>query len=229
MTSAPSSTTQPTTRYATSADGTAIALETVGQGPALVLVDGALCHRGLGPSKSLAEQLANRFTVTRYDRRGRGASDAGASPYDREREVEDLAAVLEAAGGRAHLLGVSSGAALSLDAARRGAPIDGIVAYEAPFIVDGTHAPNDPRLPDQLQAMVDGGRRGEAVATFLRMVGMPRPMVAVMRMLPMWQPDGPGAHPAPRPVDRAAVPAGPSAAAGLLRRRPRAHAADRRW
>ena len=63
-----------TTRTVTSADGTTLAFEVSGSGPALVLVDGAMCYRGQGPSRDLAEQLSDRFTVIAYDRRGRGES-----------------------------------------------------------------------------------------------------------------------------------------------------------
>ena len=96
------------TRFVTSADGTRIAYEVSGSGPALVLVDGALCQRNMGPARPLAEQLASQFTVHAYDRRGRGESGAGETSYDPEREVEDLAAVIEAAGGHAHLSGSSA-------------------------------------------------------------------------------------------------------------------------
>jgi hypothetical protein len=175
------------TLYAVSADGTRIAYETHGSGPALVVVDGALCSRAMGPSRGLAEAMAGDFTVHVYDRRGRGESNAGATAYDLEREVEDLAAVIAAAGGHAHALGVSSGAVLALEAARRGVPIDRLATYEAPFIVDHTHAPNDLDLPQRLQAFVDDGRRGDAVKLFMRTVGAPGPMVAVMRLLPVWK------------------------------------------
>ena len=182
-----SSTTTLTTRFATSADGTEIAYEATGSGPALVLVDGALCQRAMGPSRGLAEELADSFTVYAYDRRGRGESGPGNTPYAVTREVEDLVAVIQAAGGRAHVLGASSGGALALEAARDGAPIDGLVVYEAPFIVDDTHVANDPELPRKLQAMVDDGRRGDAVKTFLRLVGVPGPFLPLMRLMPAWK------------------------------------------
>ena len=175
-----------TTRFATSADGTRIAYEVRGSGPALVVVDGAMCQRAMGPSRALAEELGGSFTVHAYDRRGRGDSDQGASPYAVAREVEDLAAVIDAAGGRAHVLGVSSGAALALEAARSGVPIDRLAVYEAPFIVDDTRPANDPRLPERIQQMVEEGRRGEAVRTFLRTVGVPAPFLVLMRLLPAW-------------------------------------------
>jgi pimeloyl-ACP methyl ester carboxylesterase len=175
------------TRFATSSDGTDIAYEVTGTGPALVLVDGALCHRAMGPSRGLAAELASRFTVFAYDRRGRGESGPGSSAYRPDRELEDLAAVVAATGGTAHLLGTSSGAALALEAARQGLPIRRLVGYEAPFILDGTHPANDPDLPRTLQRMVDEGRRGAAVRTFLRTVGAPAPVVALMRLSPAWK------------------------------------------
>ena len=182
-----SATTTSSTRYATSADGTRIAYETRGSGPALVLVDGAMCYRGMGPARELAGELAGSFTVHAYDRRGRGESGPGVADHDVVREVEDLRAVIDAAGGRAHVLGVSSGAALALEAAKRHAPIDRLAVYEAPFIVDGTHPANDPQLPEQVRQLVAAGRRGDAVKTFLRTVGVPAPFIALMRLLPAWK------------------------------------------
>jgi pimeloyl-ACP methyl ester carboxylesterase len=181
------STTTRTTRYATSVDGTEIAYESSGSGPALVLVDGALCHRAFGPARGLAEQLADSFTVYAYDRRGRGESGAGASPYAVEREVDDLAAVIDAAGGSAHVFGASSGGALALEAGRSGLPVRRLAVYEVPFIVDGTRPANDPQLPRRMESLVEEGRRGEAVRTFLRTVGAPAAVVALMRLHPAWK------------------------------------------
>jgi pimeloyl-ACP methyl ester carboxylesterase len=175
------------TAYAVSADGTRIAYEVSGSGPALVLVDGALCQRSMGPSRPLTKQLATQFTVHCYDRRGRGESSAGESPYHPDREVEDLAAVIDAAGGHAHVFGASSGATLGLRAAQAGLPIDRLALYEAPYIVDDTHAPNDPALPERMRALVDEGRRGDAVTLFLKTVGAPGPMVTVMKLFPVWK------------------------------------------
>jgi pimeloyl-ACP methyl ester carboxylesterase len=170
----------------TSADGTVIAYERTGSGPALVLVDGALCHRAAGPMRPLAALLRDRFTVHTYDRRGRGES-SDTMPYAVAREVEDLVAVVDAGGGRAHVFGASSGATLALEAARQGAPIDRLVVYESPFIVDDTHAANDPELPTRVREMVEGGRRGQAVRTFLRTVGVPAPVIMLMPLLPAWR------------------------------------------
>src|SRR5215217_1026338 len=175
------------TRFATSADGTQIAYEARGTGPALVIVEGALCHRTMGVSAGLTEALEDRFTVFSYDRRGRGESDAGATPWSLDREIEDLEAVIDAAGGHAHAFGASSGGALCLEAAQRGVAIDRLSVYEVPFIVDGTHAPNPIDLPQRLAGMVERGRRGEAVKTFMRVVGVPAPFIGLMRVMPAWR------------------------------------------
>src|SRR3954452_17834560 len=95
-----------------SSDGTTIAYDRTGDGPPVVLVDGALCHRAFGPSAPLAAALAPRFAVHTYDRRGRGES-ADTAPYAVEREVEDLAAVIDAAGGSAAVYGGPAGGRLA--------------------------------------------------------------------------------------------------------------------
>ena len=104
-----------------SKDGTTIAYERSGSGPALILVDGALCSRAFGPSPKLAPLLARHFTVYAYDRRGRGKS-GDTLPYSPQREVEDIAALVHEAGGSASLVGLSSGGALALEAAASGLP-----------------------------------------------------------------------------------------------------------
>ncbi len=118
-----------------SKDGTAIAYDRVGQGPAVILVDAAMCYRKMGPSAALARLLAEHFTVFTYDRRGRGES-GDAPAYTVAREIEDLDAVLQAAGGAAAVWGTSSGAVLALDAATCLAGIKQVATYEAPLIVD---------------------------------------------------------------------------------------------
>src|SRR5262245_60249677 len=119
-----------------SADGTSIAFEATGQGPALVLVGGAFCDRSAPTSGTpLAALLEHRFTVLSYDRRGRGDS-TDTAPYAVEREVQDLAAVINAAGGSAFVFGNSSGGLLALDAAAHGLMIPKLVLYEPPVILD---------------------------------------------------------------------------------------------
>src|SRR4051794_34864468 len=168
-----------------SADGTAIAYETTGEGPPLILVDGALCHRDSGPSRPLAEQLSGSFTVFTYDRRGRGES-GDTAPYGVEREVEDIQALIEAAGGSANVYGISSGAALALEAARRERAIDKLALYEAPFIVDGSRPPVVADYLPQLERLIAADRRGDAVKLFMRQVGVPGIFIALMRFMPAW-------------------------------------------
>ncbi len=120
-----------------SADGTTIAYTRAGQGPPLILVDGALCSRSFGPMPKLAEQLAAHFTVYTYDRRGRGAS-SDTKPYAPDREVEDIEALVAVAGDTVFVHGTSSGAALALEAAKHIRAIARLALYEPPFIVDGS-------------------------------------------------------------------------------------------
>jgi pimeloyl-ACP methyl ester carboxylesterase len=167
-----------------SSDGTTIAYDRSGDGAAVILVDGALCHRKSGPS-GLAAKLAPRFTVYTYDRRGRGES-ADAAPYAVDREVEDIEALIDAAGGRAHVYGISSGAVLALEVARRGAAIDRLALYEPPFIVDDSRPAIPADYRAQLDACIESGRRGDAVRLFMRQVGVPSVLVALMRLAPAW-------------------------------------------
>jgi pimeloyl-ACP methyl ester carboxylesterase len=166
----------------TSRDGTRIAFERAGEGPALVLVDGALCFRRFGPMGPLAELLAPHFTVYRYDRRGRGDS-GDTQPYAVARETEDLAAVIEAAGGSAFVFGMSSGAVLALEAAASGLPITKLALYEPPLSVDAAE-PSD--FGATLERLVGEGRRGDAVEFFLTSAGVPAEAVAGMRGDPTW-------------------------------------------
>jgi pimeloyl-ACP methyl ester carboxylesterase len=169
----------------TSTDGTVIAYERTGRGPALVLVDGALCHRAAGPMRPLAALLRERFTVHTYDRRGRGES-SDTRPYAVAREVEDLRALIEEAGGEAYVYGISSGAALALTAAAVGLPISGLALYEPPFLAeveDGTRIKDYSR---RLGELLDAGRAGDAVELFMTNVGVPAPAVAGIRAQPGW-------------------------------------------
>ena len=170
----------------TSSDGTPIAVDQRGSGPALVVVDGALCSRTFGPSTKLAAALVSQFTVYTYDRRGRGDS-GDTSPYSTAREVDDLAAVIRHAGGTATLVGLSSGAALALEAAASRLPLDAVVAYEPPYVnFDGTRGEADHLAA--LRERLQHGDRGSAVRYFMKdMVGVPGFVVIVMRLMPwMW-------------------------------------------
>jgi pimeloyl-ACP methyl ester carboxylesterase len=160
-----------------SADGTTIALDRSGSGPALVLVVGAFSDRS--STKTLAAGLASQFTVYEYDRRGRGDS-TDTAPWAIEREVEDLAAVVAQAGGSAFLFGHSSGGALVLEAAARGVPTRGVVAYEPPY----TTGPST-RVGDELDALVAAGQHSEAAERFLSLFTPPQ-VIEQMKAGPYW-------------------------------------------
>jgi pimeloyl-ACP methyl ester carboxylesterase len=180
-----------------SKDGTPIAFDRLGHGPAVILVDGGLCSRAFGPMPALARRLAPHFTVFHYDRRGRGdslprrsgsAEAGGDQPvYDVQREIEDLDAVIRAAGGSAAVFGASSGGALALEAAARLNGITRLAIYEAPFIVDHTHPPLSPTFIAETRALIESGHRGRALEKFMRLVGVPAPMVWLMPLLPFWK------------------------------------------
>jgi pimeloyl-ACP methyl ester carboxylesterase len=169
-----------------SKDGTPIAFDRSGNGPAVIIVDGALCYRASGPSGPLAALLADRFTVFTYDRRGRGDS-GDTKPYAVDREIEDLAALIGEAGGSALVYGISSGAALALEAANRGVPIRKLALYESPCIVDDTHAPIPPDFLSRLHGLVAADRRSDAVKLFLRLVGVPAIGMLMMPLMPAWK------------------------------------------
>jgi pimeloyl-ACP methyl ester carboxylesterase len=168
-----------------SKDGTSIAYDKTGKGTPLVLVDGALCYRASGPNAPLAAQLAQHFTVFTYDRRGRGESDE-MKPYAVEREVEDIEALIQEAGGSAYVYGISSGAALALEAAIRIPSILKVALYEAPFIIDNTRSSVPEDYLMQLNTLLDSNHRGAAVKHFMRMVGVPAIFVTMMQVMPVW-------------------------------------------
>src|SRR5918993_4539536 len=107
-----------TTSTIISKDGTTISYEKTGIGRSIILVNGALAHRKLYGESDLAIMLAKNFTVFFYDRRGRGESTDTKS-YAVEREIEDIEALVNEAGGGVYLYGSSGGGALSLLAAER--------------------------------------------------------------------------------------------------------------
>lgn len=169
----------------TSADGTTIAYERTGSGPALIVVDGAMCHRAAGPMRPLAALLRSRFTVYTYDRRGRGES-SDTAPYAVAREVEDLRALVAEAGGKAFVYGISSGAALALATAAAGPGITRLALYEPPFIAEAGDGARAKEYTERLGELLDAGRRGDAVALFMTHVGVPAQAVAGIRAQPGW-------------------------------------------
>jgi pimeloyl-ACP methyl ester carboxylesterase len=169
-------------KTAISKDGTRIAYDVQGSGPALVLVDGAMCRRAFGPMGELAPKLAHRFTVYGYDRRGRGDS-GDTPPYAVEREIEDLAALIDAAGGAACLYGASSGAMLALRGAAAGLRVPKMVLFEPPFAGADT-PPLPPRYRARIDELLAAGDRGGAIALFMKVVGVPAFGVWMMRAMP---------------------------------------------
>jgi pimeloyl-ACP methyl ester carboxylesterase len=169
-----------------SQDGTRIAFTRAGQGPAIILVDAALSYRAAGLNGPLAERLRRHSTVYTYDRRGRGES-GDTLPFAPEREIDDLRALIGHAGGSAAVYGISSGAALALEAARRGLPITRLALYEPPFIVDDTRDPVPDDYLARLVQLLAAGRPADAVRLFMREgVGLPAIVVAMMRLMPAW-------------------------------------------
>jgi len=170
----------------TSKDGTQIAFDRLGAGPALILVDGALCYRSFGPMPGLAQLLAPHFTVYYYDRRGRGES-GDTKPYAVGREIEDIEALINEAGGSAYVCGLSSGAALALEAALK---LDGkikkLAMYEAPYAASEAVQPEWNEYDSKLAKLLSENRRGDAVVLFMTVVGTPAEMIEGMRQAPVW-------------------------------------------
>ncbi|MEV4114305.1 alpha/beta hydrolase [Nonomuraea sp. NPDC049695] len=167
----------------TAKDGTSIAYERLGDGPAIILVGGATVDRS--GNAQLAQELSGRFTVYNYDRRGRG--DSGDTlPYAVEREIEDIAALIAEAGGAAHLFGASSGGALALEAAAAGLPIAKLAVYEVPYNLAPDGRERWREYVGRLHALLAEGRRGEAFALFMATAGATEEMVEQARNSPAW-------------------------------------------
>lgn len=171
----------------TSADGTRIAYDRHGEGPAVILVSGALGYRKFKKFEQIATALSEHFTVINYDRRGRGDSD-DAGPVSVEHEVEDIAALIETVGGRASLWGWSSGGAVALRAAAADIGVEKLAVYETPFKTDPSAKYPTDDYGAKLDRIVATGDRMAAAKHFMRSgVGIPAPMVAVMTLMPMFK------------------------------------------
>lgn len=172
-------------RFVNSRDGTRIAYDRTGDGPPVVLVSGASVQRSA--NAALAELLSSVHTVFNYDRRGRGPS-GDREPYAVAREIEDLEAVIDAAGGSAFVVGFSSGAALALEAAvALGPKIAKLVLWEAPYVLDPAARPPADSAR-QLRILINEDQRGAAVEYFLgQIVGMPPDAVAWARTQPFFR------------------------------------------
>lgn len=152
-----------------SKDGTTIAFDAYGSGRPLIMVDGATGYHGINPlNGQTGELLAGEFRTYAYDRRGRGES-TDTAPYAVEREIEDIAALIDdAGGGPAVLFGWSSGGVLALDAAASGLlDLSHVAVFEPPFVVDDSRPPLPADYVERLDAAIAAGRPDEAVAIFM--------------------------------------------------------------
>jgi pimeloyl-ACP methyl ester carboxylesterase len=173
-----------TLQTVTSADGTSIAFEAIGAGPAVILVGGAFNDRTT--VAGLARELSSDFTAIAYDRRGRGGS-GDSDTYAVEREIDDIDALIQQVSGSASLFGHSSGAILALESAARLPHVDKIVVYEPPFVVDDTRPRPGADLADRVKELVDADRRADAATVFLTEgANVPEQVVAEMRTTESW-------------------------------------------
>jgi len=169
----------------TSIDGTIIAYDKIGNGPALILVLGALNSRKSGTK--LAKLLSAQFTVISYDRRGRGNS-TDTAPYSPQREVEDLAALIGAVGDPVYLYGHSSGAALALEAAiKLPEKIVKLAIYEVPYTIDDNARNAANEYYEALKILLTAGHKDDAVALFVQSVGVSDKQIQAMKRMPMWK------------------------------------------
>lgn len=168
----------------TSKDGTTIAFDQYGTGPAVILVTGAAFASQPG-GDALAVQLAPHLTVINYDRRGRGKS-GDTRPYAAKREIEDIEALIDAVGGSAFLYGISSGAVFALEApSSLPKKVKKLAIYEPPFIIDSSRPPLPDDYVPQLNAAIAADRRGDAVEIFLtKAIVIPKEFVDQMRNAP---------------------------------------------
>ncbi|MFI6812480.1 alpha/beta fold hydrolase [Nonomuraea sp. NPDC050328] len=162
---------------ALSPDGTPIAFTRMGKGPGLVLVHGGMEHAA--SHLQLAEALSGRFTVTLYDRRGRGTSGPYGGAYTMAKEVADLGALL-AATETEQVFGVSSGALIALEAALALPAVRRVVAYEPPLLVE---EPFEPAYMDRYERLLAAGDLAGAMVTGMRGAEMGPPL---LNRLPGW-------------------------------------------
>jgi pimeloyl-ACP methyl ester carboxylesterase len=174
-------------QYVTSKDGTKIAYDKYGSGPAVILVTGATGTRaGWGQKPALEDLLAPHFTVINYDRRGRGDS-TDTQPYAVEREVEDIEALIEAMGGKACVYGISSGACLAMIAASQlGPKVTKLALYEAPYDEAPGAAKSWHDYRTKLDELIAAHKNGDALELFMRFVGAPNDMIEGMKHSPAW-------------------------------------------
>ena len=174
-------------RTTTSSDGTELAYDVYGSGPALIYVTGATCFRSFMPIVQDAKVFAKSFTVYSYDRRGRGDS-GNTLPWSVDREVDDIEAVIDAAGGSAFVYGHSSGAVLALEASLRlPDKVQRAAVYDASYVHDETERAEYAQLSQRIHQLLARGDHGAAIKSFMRGIGMPRVLTALLPLVPGWR------------------------------------------
>ncbi|WP_414853894.1 alpha/beta fold hydrolase [Brevibacillus sp. IT-7CA2] len=170
-----------------SKDGTTLAYDVYGSGPALLFITGATCFRSFEPVLHDAHVFAEQFTVYHYDRRGRGDS-GNTLPYAFEREIEDIEAMIDAAGGTAYLYGHSSGAILALEAAMKlGDKVSKLVLYDASYSSNEVDQREFNELGQSVNNLLDTGDHSEAISLFLEGIGIPKEVIFYMQQSPQWE------------------------------------------
>jgi pimeloyl-ACP methyl ester carboxylesterase len=174
--------TAPSSEIVTSRDGTRIAFRSIGDGPAIVVLHGAM--ETAQSHLDLAAELAARARIVLPDRRGRGGSGPARPDDGIAHQIEDLQAVIAATGARA-LIGVSAGALVALEAARTLPELDRVALFEPPLSIDGSIATE---WLDRFDAEIAAGRTAGALVTGMLaaemgppwMLKLPRPVLELM-------------------------------------------------
>jgi pimeloyl-ACP methyl ester carboxylesterase len=173
-------------RTVTSTDGTSIAYDVIGSGPAVVLISGGLNQRVM--YQKLIDLLQDSYTIFNYDRRGRGDSgDGNPETYTLDHEIDDLEQVLEAVREPAHIVANCTGAIIAAHAAARGIPMAKLALYEPPYAVGGDKPVAGSDYLARLKALIASGRRDEAVMLFQKeAVGNTDEFIEKFRSHPAW-------------------------------------------
>lgn len=174
-------------KYVTSKDGTKIAYEISGSGPVLINITGASVFRNFSPVLQAVKTFSQNFTIYNYDRRGRGNS-SDTKPYSTEKEVDDIEALIDAAGGKANLYGHSSGAVLALETALKlGKKVKKVVIYDAPYVHNEAGKEKYKKLANKVLTLLSEGSNKRAMKTFLSGIGMPKFFVWLLPLSPGWK------------------------------------------
>jgi len=171
----------------TSKDGTVLAYDIYGKGQPLIYITGATCFRTFKPIVHDAKIFGNEFAVYNFDRRGRGES-GDTQPYSIEREIDDIEAMIDEAGGRALLYGHSSGAILALEAATKlKDKIEKIVVYEPPYVHSEVEQANHEKFSQSVLKLLAFGKHKQSLKAFLNGIGMPGLFVRLLPFFPGWK------------------------------------------